>query len=174
VQWLKSVQFKERRNLHECEEWALVADALINRQLDTALRVSVRRLTGVYAADQHEDWDLADLLSLHPPDRGLLSRDDVHGLLKQAAALKKWKKPGKTRQPPSFDSGLPVGVSNGPRSLRQNLFLAPLQRGVVLRNNNRFFAGGAVSYATFGPTFSTSVSFPQTAAALRQGCCSNL
>jgi hypothetical protein len=54
------VEFKQVRNRRECLALARIVDALRARDRAEALERAVRRLSGVHAADQSNDWDYCD------------------------------------------------------------------------------------------------------------------
>jgi hypothetical protein len=65
-------------------------DALRVGDYHLCLEVCVRRMVGLHQADAKRDFTLADLLERDPPDAGLLPRNRVNALLRDASLYKKF------------------------------------------------------------------------------------
>ena len=90
--YVKTIEWKNARNRHECEAIAQAVDMLLKERVSknsTGIEILLRRLSGVQLADHVGEWKVADSVAWNPQGNSLLPRDEVRRALKDAEQLKR-------------------------------------------------------------------------------------
>ena len=98
LSYVRMNTFREARNRHECEAFALSLDEMVRERIpmtSVSFEIQIRRLIGVRVADEYKDWSFAEALAWKS-GHGVQHRGLLRSLLKDRKNFADLKKPPTT------------------------------------------------------------------------------
>jgi len=92
VNFVKMVEWKQKRTQREAEHIAQSVDAYLNdgvSPLCDGMEIQLRRLAGIHLADETDDWEVCEAVQFTPTSKSLLPRLEVDRVIKSAVQRKR-------------------------------------------------------------------------------------